>query len=69
MLAVLRVRRFATFREMLQVCGVPACLPDLEGGIDEAVAVYQSFGSTGGESFADLERRCGVVAFDVLPLG
>ena len=65
---VLRVRRFATFRDMLEECGLDDCLPGLPGGIDEGVSVYHSFGSYSGESFATLEQRCGVTAIDVEPL-
>ena len=64
---VLRVRPFATFSEMLDVCGVAACLPGFVGDRGAAVRLYQSFGSSAG-SYADLERSVGVVAIDVAPL-
>ena len=64
---VLSVQRHNTFREMLLASGVDACLPGV-ASLDEAVRIYHSFGTWSGETFEDLERRCGVVAIQVTSL-
>ena len=64
----LRVRRFESFAAMLRECGVEACLPGLEGGLQEGVRVYQSFGTMSGATYADLEGEHGAIAIDVAPL-
>ena len=63
-----RVRHFSTFEAMLKECGVEACLPGLEGGLDEAVHIYRSFGTFSGASYADIEAESGAIAIDVVPL-
>ncbi|KFY51914.1 hypothetical protein V497_08760 [Pseudogymnoascus sp. VKM F-4516 (FW-969)] len=40
---VVEVRRFKSFREMLQAYGVEAFLPDFNGSLDDAVEVYRGF--------------------------
>jgi hypothetical protein len=52
---------------MLEEVGTAACLPGFGGGIEDAVRVYQSFGTSAG-SYAELERSCGVVAVGVQTL-
>ena len=64
---VLRVRSFPTFKSMLTEVGVSACLPECDGGVDEAVRIYHQFASSAGE-YADLERQHGVVAVDIVPI-
>lgn len=65
----LQVRRFASFEAMLCECGVKACLPDFLGSLQEAVQIYQSFGTMSGATYAELEREFGVIAIEVVPLG
>jgi ASC-1-like (ASCH) protein len=67
------VRRFKTFKAMLQACGVQACLPGFEGTIEQAVAVYKAFGTfnskIGVKTFGQLEKAGhGAVAITVEPL-
>lgn len=57
-----RTRPFNSFEEMLQACGVQACLPDARG-FDEALAVYHSF-----PGFEEKAREEGVLALDVEPI-
>ena len=65
------VRKFKTFKAMLNACGVQACLPGFEGTIEQAVAVYKAFGTynktIGTKSFGQLEKH-GAVAITVEPL-
>lgn len=63
---VLRVRRFDTFAQMLDDCGLQACLPGV-ASVEAGVRLYRSFASTAG-SYADLEREHGVVGLDVVPV-
>ena len=44
-----------------------ACLPECDGGVDEAVRIYHQFASSAGD-YADLERQHGVVAVDIVPI-
>ena len=64
----LRVRRFDTFEAMLRECGVEACLPGLQGGLQEGVRIYRSFGSFSGATYGELEGESGAIAIDVAPL-
>ena len=64
----LRVRRFDTFKAMLRECGVEACLPGLQGGLQEGVRIYRSFGSFSGATYGELEGESGAIAIDVAPL-
>jgi ASC-1-like (ASCH) protein len=63
----LEVRYFDTFEAMLVDCGLEACLPGC-GSLGEGVALYRSFGTFDGRTYADVEASAGVVAIRVLPL-
>ena len=58
------VLRFKTFREMLEQCGLDACLPGCDS-IEKGVGLYRSFGLMDGRSYADVEESAGVVAIRV----
>jgi ASC-1-like (ASCH) protein len=66
------VRRFKTFKAMLNACGVQTCLPGFEGTIEQAVAVYKNFGTfnskIGNKTYSQLEKEYGAVAITVEPL-
>ena len=61
---VLKVSFYRTFRDMLTVCGVEACLPT-ETSLDAAVEVYHGLRCHTGESFKELASKAGVVAVHV----
>jgi ASC-1-like (ASCH) protein len=65
---VTSVHEYASFKEMLDSCGVEACLPGLQGDVSDGVAVYHAFASRRGESYAALAKRVGVVAVGVVPV-
>ena len=52
---------------MLEKGGIRKFLPNLaeSATVEEAVAIYHAFGNHKGESFADLEKQHGVVAFEL----
>ena len=53
------VNSFNTFKEMMQHCGVHACLPDANS-LEDGVAAYHKI-----PNFSDRERRSGVVSFEI----
>ena len=58
---VAEVKRYASFEEMLRSTSWQAAIPDV-GTLQEALDVYHSFAN-----YEDLARRCGVLAFHLLP--
>jgi ASC-1-like (ASCH) protein len=65
---VLWVKYFDTFDDMLVECTIAACLPDFDGTVADAAAVYRAFATFAGETYADLEARAGAVAIGIQPL-
>ena len=63
----LDVRRFDTFEDMLDHCGLDACLPGCASR-EEGAKIYRSFGCFDGRTYADVEAEAGVVAIRVMPL-
>ncbi|KAK7253672.1 guanyl-nucleotide exchange factor [Aureococcus anophagefferens] len=61
------VVKFDTFEEMLDYCGLDACLPGCPS-VADGVKIYRSFGCFDGRTYADVEAESGVVAirFEVL---
>jgi len=51
------IKKFASFREMLEETGVKACIPDVEEDIEEAIKIYNSF-----PGYAQKVAEVGVVA-------
>ena len=69
---ITKVSKFKTFKAMLRVCGVEACLPGFEGTLERAAAVYKDFATfnkkIGVKSYGSLEKDYGAVALTVEPL-
>ena len=64
---VVRVERFATFREMLRACGLEKCLPGCASEA-EGIETYHAFGTMDGRTYKELEADHGVVGVHVVPL-
>ncbi|KAH8050922.1 hypothetical protein JL721_11269 [Aureococcus anophagefferens] len=56
-----------TFEDMLDHCGLDACLPGCASR-EEGAKIYRSFGCFDGRTYADVEAEAGVVAIRVMPL-
>jgi len=65
---VTAVQRFRTFCEMLETCGVHNLLPGFAGDIEAGAALYRSFSTMSGSTYAELEASSGAIALHVLPL-
>lgn len=61
---VVWVTRFSSFEEMLRVCGVNNCLPNVRD-VSEGARVYRAFGTFQGATYAELECEHGAVAMGV----
>ena len=70
---VRRVRKYNTFKAMIQAVGVRKLLPDWDehtypkNKLEWAVSTYMNF-ANGRGTYADLEDEFGAVAIDVEPL-
>lgn len=60
---VVEVRRFESFRMMLEAYGVEAFLPGFDGGLDDAVEVYRGF-----EGYREGEEEFGACAMKLVVL-
>lgn len=61
---VLRTQAFPSFEHMLCSVSIDACLPNFEGGLSTAVALYRSF-----PDYVRKEGEYGALALFVQPLG